>query len=304
MFRKIVATPFQPVGIRQTALTRGASVDGGCGLEIGALNFPTVPTAKMAYVDYATTEELKRQHRDFPDRVANMVDVDYVWPGSGSLAEIVGGTELFDFAIACHVIEHVPNVLGWFRGISEVLKVGGVFNLAIPDKRFTFDVRCPLSTLGELVEADLLGYRHPSIRQMFDNCYYGKAVDPGTLWQKEIDLDHTPPFAGEVAPHLALAQAKKIHEHGIYIDSHCWIVTPASFLDLIAGACEIGVFGMIPVSLQPTAVGEFEFYFSAEKPDPSLSPAALRERQSNQIKAIRAEIDKANRDARLFSAQG
>ncbi|WP_369012339.1 methyltransferase domain-containing protein, partial [Escherichia coli] len=75
-----------------------------------------------------------------PERVAGIVDVTHVWTGSGSLAAIVGGAGLFDYAIASHVIEHVPNVLGWFRGIYEVLKPGAVFNLAVPDRRYTFDV--------------------------------------------------------------------------------------------------------------------------------------------------------------------
>ncbi|TPI44875.1 class I SAM-dependent methyltransferase [Mesorhizobium sp. B2-9-1] len=291
---------WEPTSNREKCLARGVLYREQKGLEIGALNFPTLPVGDVSYVDYASTEELKKRHRDHPKRVQRMVDVTYVWPGSGSLAAIVGDTDVFDFAIACHVIEHVPNVLGWFRGIGEVLKPGGVFNLAIPDRRYTFDIRCPLSTMGELVEADLLGYVRPSIRQMFDHTYYAKAIEPGAIWNIDVDVDATPAFSGSPAPFLALQQAYEIRDNASYIDSHCWIFTPSSFLDLIDGACRLGLFTLVPDFLEPTSPGQFEFYFSAKKPPVEMPEEALRSLQAEKISSIRNSLRKRDKELRLL----
>jgi hypothetical protein len=151
----ITQKAFIPGSSRATLLTLGANPAAQKGLEFGALNNPVVRPehGDIRFVDYTTTEGLRaRPHADTIDKSA-IVNVDYIWPGSGSLAEVINTGELFDYAIASHVIEHVPNIVGWCFGIADVLTSGAVFNLAIPDKRYTFDVRRKLTTLGEVVEA-------------------------------------------------------------------------------------------------------------------------------------------------------
>ena len=196
----------------------GANIDprNQIGLEVGALHSPLIRPeyGEIRFVDFAPTETLKQKHIDHPERVASMVKVDYVWCGTGSLAEIIGKTEVFDYVIASHVIEHVPNLLGWLRGLCDVMKPNAVLNLAIPDKRFTFDVNCPISTMGQMIEADILGYARPSIRQMFDHCYYAKAIQPGAMWPEPLNYSEISPYSGEIAPFLAMDQAKEIHETG------------------------------------------------------------------------------------------
>lgn len=294
---------WSPSSRREEILTAGINPAVQVGLEIGALNSPIIrkESGDIRYVDYATTDVLKERHANHPDRVANMVEVNYVWQGSGSLSEIVGGTDIFDYVIAVHVIEHVPNVLGWFRGLYEVMKPGGIFHLVIPDRRFTFDITCPESTLGELVEADLLKYTRPSIRQMFDNCYYAKAIEPGAIWTKEYDLSTTPAFAGSTAPDLALEQAHAILNEERYVDSHCWIFTPMSFLDLIAGAARLGLFPFIPKELVPTCEGEFEFFFSVSKPSMELSQEDLRLAQEESIAKLKGQLIQQQRSFSMLT---
>ncbi|NOS87077.1 MAG: class I SAM-dependent methyltransferase [Methylococcaceae bacterium] len=191
---KVIYDEYKSSGFREELLTYLVNPVTQKGVEIGALNNPIVkPTnGDIKFIDYTDTDTLKLKHQAYSDRVNKMVNVDYVWSGSGSLAEIVGDRHCFDYFIASHVIEHVPNMLGWFRGINEVLKHGGIFNLAIPDKRYTFDVNCPLSTVGQLVEADLLLYHIPSIRQMFDHTYYAKNIIPGAIWGGAVDVKALP----------------------------------------------------------------------------------------------------------------
>ncbi|CAA2160573.1 Ubiquinone biosynthesis O-methyltransferase [Methylobacterium brachiatum] len=260
---------WSPVTRRDTFLTRGCNPNVQRGLEIGALNNPIIPpgVGSMKYVDYTDTDGLRRQHENLPDRAAGIVNVDYVWRGSGSLAEVIGEVDAFDYVIASHVIEHVPNTLGWLRGICSVMKPGGVFNLAIPDKRYTFDLKCPLSTLAELIEADMLNYQIPSVRQMFEHTFNIAKIEPGAIWRDDVNVDELEKYNSKYAIYLAHEQAARIANEGAYIDSHCWFYTPASFLELIEGAALLERFDFLLTHIEPTLEGEFEFFVSLQKPE-------------------------------------
>jgi predicted SAM-dependent methyltransferase len=57
--------------------------------------------------------------------------------------------ESLDFVFSNHVFEHLPNPLGALDNWFGKLKPGGVVAGVVPDARFTFDLRQPLSTLDE-----------------------------------------------------------------------------------------------------------------------------------------------------------
>lgn len=152
-----------------------------------------------------------------------------------------------------------------------------MFNLAIPDRRYTFDVRRKPSTLGELVEADLLGFRYPSARQMFDHCHSATAMAPGEPWHSDINIERLPTMMGPTGLRLAFDQARAIVANGTYFDSHCWIFTPASFLELLRGATELGLVPFILSEFQPTEAGEFEFFATFRRPFAEAGPAMLEE---------------------------
>ncbi len=269
---------WRPHSRRAALLTRGADPATQRGVEFGALNNPVVrkDDGDISFVDYTTTEQLRAYpHGPSIDRAA-FVEVDHVWPGSGSLAEVVGDRPPFDYAIASHVIEHVPNVLGWLRGIHDVLRPGGTLNLAIPDRRYTFDLRRHASTLGELVEADLMRFAWPSVRQVFDHCVTAVAMPPGEPWRSDVDVDALPPLSGGVAMRLAFDQSREVASDGRYFDSHCWAFTPKSFLDLLRRATELGLVPFVLGEFQPTEAGEFEFFATLRRP--FAGPATLDER--------------------------
>ena len=178
---------------RLARLTHDIALPVARGLEFGALNAPTpLPDGiSVEYVDYAAASGA-----GMPEAVA----VDHVWTGAGAPPFLKGG---YDFAIASQVAQYVPNLLGWFRGIFTSLRVGGVLNLSLPDRRFMFDIKRHASTLGELLEAYHLDYARPSLRQIFDHTYGASAVEAERLWSGDVDLDAVPRFCGEHA--LALA---------------------------------------------------------------------------------------------------
>jgi hypothetical protein len=289
---------------RYQLLTAGIEPGSQKGLEFGALNNPTVDPSRadVRFIDFTDTANLREQHRAYPERVNALVEVTYIWSGSGSLADVIGTGELFEWAIASHVIEHVPNILGWLRGIAEVLRPGAVFNLAIPDCRFTFDVDCPRSTIGQVVEADLLSYTYPSIRQAFDFCFHAKAIEPGAIWQSETDVKSLPAFAGEGAWRLAYDHARNILSKGEYIDSHCWIFTPFSYVDILEGLSMVGIMPpLIPTWFNSTEIGSFEFFSSFRRADATIEPDTLKREQLTALSRIRSEIDRNVRLGHLLA---
>ena len=108
----------------------------GHGLEVGALNnpLPVSANAKTKFVDRLTTEELKKLYIDVDPRGIRHVDI--VTDGE-TLQGVPDNSE--DFVIANHMIEHCEDPIGTMRHMLRVLKVGGIFFMTLPDKRFTFD---------------------------------------------------------------------------------------------------------------------------------------------------------------------
>lgn len=229
----------------------------GRGLEIGALHAPVVNKADhdVLYVDYATTEVVRANRSDTLVDVADIQDVDIVW-GETPLRDAVGQT--VDYVVASHVIEHVPDLIGWLRELHQVLRPGGVLGLAVPDKRFTFDAWRKDSTLAEAVEAHLTGRRRPSLRQVFDACALSVPVDIGLAWRDGLDPGAArAEVMGRIPGAYALAQ--NLLRSPRYTDCHCWVFTPASFLDLMEEFALLDAFPFAIEAFHPTEPDQIEF---------------------------------------------
>lgn len=120
----------------------------GTGIEIGALHTPlNVPrTANVKYLDRLPVAELRAQ---YPELTAyKLVSPDIIADGE-LLNEVDDCSQ--DFVIANHFIEHCENPLLAVRNMFRVLKPEGVLYLAIPDKRYTFDIDRPVTALDHLL---------------------------------------------------------------------------------------------------------------------------------------------------------
>src|ERR1700743_1724309 len=109
------------------------------GAEIGELcrSVGTGENGTVYYVDHASTPELREKYKNDPlVDIDALVEVDAVW-GKESLSEALGGKGV-DYVIASHVLDHVPDLVGWLAETSAILKANGQLRLAVPDKRFTF----------------------------------------------------------------------------------------------------------------------------------------------------------------------
>lgn len=126
----------------------------GQGLEIGALHCPVpVPEGvKVVYADYKSREESIRKHPELD--ASKIVPVDLIMNGE-TLDEIPG--ESLDFVIANHMLEHCEDFVRVLKNFYRVLKWDGVLFISLPDKRYTFDYRRPLTPHAHIVQDHVKG---------------------------------------------------------------------------------------------------------------------------------------------------
>ena len=102
------------------------------GLEIGPLDRPLIEKSSLHsggevfYLDHLSTEDLKNKyHSDSTVSVDAIVDVDYVC-SDGNFEKVLKQKQ-FDYVVASHVIEHVPNPIYWLKGLFGILRPGDLF---------------------------------------------------------------------------------------------------------------------------------------------------------------------------------
>ena len=180
----------------------------GDGIEIGALHQPLeVPSsARVKFVDRMTVPELRRQYSELAD--TQLVETDIIDNGE-RLSTIGDATQ--DFVIANHFIEHCQNPIATFQNFVRVLKPGGILYMAVPDKRFTFDVDRPCTTIEHLMR-DYTEGPEWSKRQHFEE------------WSRLVNKRTTDAEVEEEVRHLL--------EIDYSIHFHVW--TEAELLELIA----------------------------------------------------------------------
>lgn len=238
------------------------------GLEIGPLDRPIVPRGMgpVEYVDRAHRDELVDTYGLSNEVDARrIVEVDHIW-GDQRLIDCVGGARAYDYLLASHVIEHVPDLFGWLQEIGEVLVDGGLGVFIVPDRRYTFDVSRRASSESQFLDAYVRGLRRPTPGQVFD-CFYHQELlgqPPAT------EAERT-----QAARHL-LEVCRRV-QAGEYVDAHCWVFTPRT---LLAGLELASLLLLLPfeiVALQPPERGGIDFLLVLRRLPADLPVEAQRE---------------------------
>jgi hypothetical protein len=140
-----------------------------------------------------------------------------------------------------------------------------------------------------MVEAYLLRYRRPSIRHAFDAFHLSAAVDTSAAWQSDL---RTAGLPHDTRARLseAFAVAKSLVATPRYVDLHCWVFTPATFLDTAEALLRLDLFPFLIDGFFPTEPGELDF---------QVRLIAVAE---NQQDAIAASIAAARRNLANASA--
>jgi hypothetical protein len=231
---------------RQQLITKYINLSG-CGLEIAPLFRPVVPKPEynVYYTDYTTAETLREKNATNTASSAGLPpaikELDFVWLPGTKLIESVPSGVVFDYAIASHVIEHTPNMVGWLNEIFSILQIGGKLALVVPDKTACFDYYRQVTPVSEFVEAWIFNYQKPSPKQIFD-CLSLAAVDTGSPGTRAFDLG-LPLSEAQRSYTLdqALGYARTSAASDDYLDVHCSVFTPESFVEVISTLVELGL---------------------------------------------------------------
>ena len=237
----------------------------GLGLEIGPSHNPKAPKKKgfnVHILDHATADQLRvkyKGHEIYGVKLENIEEVDFVWHGE-SLLEVIGKTGCYDWIIASHVVEHVPDLISHLQQCEALLKTTGILSLVIPDKRFCFDYFSSCSSTGNVLDAYAEKRVRPSHGQIFDHFVNASRRDGNIAWASDghggaNELIHT------------FAQTQALWARSVstadYIDAHCWRFTPSSFRLLVSDLLSLGLIGLeIKAEFDTTGC---EFYVSLGK---------------------------------------
>ncbi len=212
-------------------------------LEIGPSFNPVAPKSagwRVTIVDHASQGELVAKYAGSNVDTSRIEPVDVVWQG-GPLEEVIPVADhgRYNALIACHVVEHLPDLIGFLRSVERLLDpVDGRLLLAVPDKRFCFDVFRPVSTTGDMLAAHRARQGRHTAAHLFDQVAYG------ATWKKQAGWGREPLGTGLQLEH-PLEQAKAVFDdslsNGPYVDCHAWRFTPASFSLLILEFGELGL---------------------------------------------------------------
>jgi SAM-dependent methyltransferase len=235
----------------------------GRGLEFGALDKPIVSKElfNVKYIDHLPKNELKKKYRNngFVN-LNNLVEVDFV-TNNKPLTSVIKN-QRFDFIIASHVIEHIPNFIGFINDCFTLLNPGGILSLIIPDKRYSFDIYRRQSTFSDIYSAYIEKRFQPTVRDICDHYFEVVKVSPKDLWSKS----KTPVFSKYHSYQEAVRVATQALTESWKIDCHVWIFTYDTFLSLIK-QCQFHklIEFNVKYSCQPI-LNEMEFFCSLEKP--------------------------------------
>jgi SAM-dependent methyltransferase len=233
-------------------LTGLLPVETGLGAEIGPLNIPLLSKqeANVLYVDHLDVHGLRRKY----PTVEGIVDIDRPMV-SHSLSETLKADAPLDYIVASQVFEHVPNPILWLQEIAGVIRVGGRVALSLPDRRMTFDLFREESAAADMVAAYFADEKVPDVRAVYDNQCLATAVDipwirASSMHPKEvIDARGARSPDKVVEDHLRLA---RMALDGEYLDTHCWVFTPPSFLIVMAQLAEDGLLPFLCRQFYPT----------------------------------------------------
>ena len=200
----------------------------GAGLEVGPSHNPIAPKRKgfnVHILDHVGTEELRAKYQGHGVNLDNIEDVDFVWSGQ-PLPELIGQMGCYDWIVASHVIEHMPDLISFLQQCEALLKTDGILSLVIPDKRYCFDYFSPFSTTGNVLDAWAEKRVRPSAGQVYDHIANAAKRLGNIAWGPDDNggadaLVHT---LDEAKAHWMRASSTSD-----YIDVHCWRFTPTSF---------------------------------------------------------------------------
>ena len=273
---------------RRQLLLRNIDTASAFGLELGPLIAPVVTRSmgRVHYIDHVSTDTLRERYRHHPGFDIDAIEpLDHVMV-DGSIAAGVGDAAPFDYVVASHVIEHVPDPVRWLTDIRSVLRTGGALALAVPDHRRCFDVLRSPTVTADVIEAHLLRATVPSPRQVYDHMASAVVWRDGIVWADEAPSDELVLIHREAE---ALERATAVARTGEYNDVHCWVFTPRSFTVVLDALQRQGLLGFRVDHVSDTVGSEF-FATLVAVDEPGADDHSVRAQRASEAAALRGEL--------------
>jgi len=231
-------------------------------LEIGPLAMPNIKKDQgksVFYADIKSTEDIKNiymaeRYKEKPSWFNEIVEIDFVI-NNGKYYECLKDVEKFDYIIATHVIEHIPQLILFFQDIAKILNQKGKICLSIPDKRYCYDhFRCPTS-FAECYDIYIRGINNLPFR-IFDELAVRTLNNAEYWWRETNNFEHLP----RAKNNFDQAKEKYMRAlNGEYFDMHFSVFTPETFLLLIYFMICYNLFPFKCVEFNKTEINTFEF---------------------------------------------
>lgn len=236
------------------------------GLEIGPSLRPCAPKREGYHVetiDHLSKPELIEKYAVMGLDTAKIEDVDYIWRG-GSYSELTGKTDSYDYIIASHLIEHVPDFVGFLNDCSHMLKMNGILSLAVPDKRYSLDHFRMVTTTGKVINDYLARETCGSMGALTDYWNHVVSRKELTSWGKWQDIFTRRSYRFIHDEAFNLKGYQESVGNPCFRDFHHNVFTPASFELLIY---ELWEYRLIQLKIETLYRSGGEFIVAMKKTD-------------------------------------
>lgn len=197
------------------------------GLEIGPSHNPMAPKSEgyqVDILDQASMEELiQSRNRDNLD-ASRIEHVDYIWNGQ-PMSQLIGEDKRYQWIIASHVIEHIPDIISFLSECQKLLDDDGILILTVPDKRYCFDYFRSYSMTGDIYQAFLEKRIRQTQANIWNHNAYAARRGSDIGWFPDNEIP--PAFVHDLDYSWAETLASQKDDR--YRDVHIWNFTPSSF---------------------------------------------------------------------------
>jgi rhamnosyltransferase len=251
---------------RKFVLTQGIDIKNGSGLEIGPLDKPLVSKkdGQIKYLDYLSRQELIARHKGSVDP-EDMVEINYVNSPMNPLSEAI--PEKFDYVVACDVLGYIPNMIAWLNELHKILKDGGYLYLAVPDRRYTFDIARPATPLSHFLDDYQQNVKTADFDHVFEHIYLKRDITTGDAWNNKVaDKINIKRFSAEDAYQRTIYEM----EPGKYPEVHCHVFTSQDFLNIVNTLIEMKLIDYTVHKFEDVSRPYNEFILILKKPSLSM----------------------------------
>ena len=229
-------------------------------LEIGPLNAPLFWNTglNVKFFDVLPADKLRDKAVSWglkPEGVPHRID--FISP-TGKL-DVIDGK--FSCVYSSHVIEHQPDLVRHFQKVERLLKVGGIYVLAIIDKRYCFDHFNKESDVADVLTA----YAEKRKFHTLDSLLAASCRthnNPVQHWHG--DHGEREMITRDIYDAVVEKYQKAVQE-GQYLDVHAWRFTPHNLREILVNLLQGGFIQLKIREIYATEPETFTFFAVLEK---------------------------------------